>query len=245
MIRHQLDSALSNDEDSQRWLYNQFRIQAPGILIQLARVLYLFSGIKVNLPKTLEHQLLCGYKELTADVNVVLRDWQCQRNRDEYFQRLLTKEKESSKSETGEGLTPAVSTSNMSSESVNIKGKSSQDEDTKSVKSDKAAPAPARVRPRPVSRQSALADIVESEGELTRRSSSRLHGEVPTIVAPARRESFRMSGTMTPNLQQRPKTRIEKFRTGMYLDPNSGKLVKQHGKKSVVHLLQVECKFAI
>ena len=217
LIRHQLDSALSNDEDSQRWLYNQFKAQAGGILIQLARVLYLFSGIRVNIPRSLEQQLLYGYKELTADVSVVPRDWQCLASRDEYFQKLLTNEKESNKFLAG-GLTPAISVSNMSTDSKT--GKNSQDDDTRSIKSDKTS----RVRPRPMSRQSGLADIAESDGEneLGRRSSSRLHTEVPTIVAPTQRESSRASGIGAAGFQQRPKTRLEKFRTGMYLDPNSG-----------------------
>ena len=172
----------------------------------------------MNIPRSLEQQLLYGYKELTVDVNVVPRDWQCPANRDDYFNKLLTKEKESNRTETA-GLTPAVSISNMSTDGKT--GRTSQDDDTRSIKSDKAS----RIRPRPMSRQSGLADIAESDGEneLQRRSSSRLHTEVPTIVAPTQRESSRASGIGAAGFQQRPKTRIEKFRTGMYLDPNAGK----------------------
>ena len=216
LIRQQLDNTLSNDEDSQRFLFSQSKLQASNILTQLARVLYIFSGIRVSVPKSLEHQLICGYRELATEVNYIPREWQIPANRDEYMQKLLTRERESAKSETGESKEGGVSMSNISGPDGKPGTKPSQDDDTRSVRSEKSSRAGARSKAQ--SRMSNLADIAEHD-PVTKASKDRVHTEIPTIIAPSRRES--KSGSQTPGLQHRPKTRIEKFKTGMHLDPKS------------------------
>ena len=75
-VRNQFDSALSNDEDSQRYLFEEAKFSAQGILEQLSRIIYFYEELYKHIPKSLEYQLMSGYKELTADVTVVPREWQ-------------------------------------------------------------------------------------------------------------------------------------------------------------------------
>ena len=82
LIRHRLDSILSNDSDTQRALFEETKSGSPGILIQLARILYLFDGLKVHLPTSLEHQLLCGWKELITEAKYTNRVWQIPANKE-------------------------------------------------------------------------------------------------------------------------------------------------------------------
>lgn len=75
-VKSRLDSSLSNDEDSQRFLFDQSKASAANILHQLAKILYLYDNVVDFVPKSLEYQIMCGYKELTADIIFVPREWQ-------------------------------------------------------------------------------------------------------------------------------------------------------------------------
>ncbi|KAL3852029.1 hypothetical protein ACJMK2_015718 [Sinanodonta woodiana] len=75
-VKSRLDSALSNDEDSQRFLFEEAKISAAEILTQLAKYIYYYEDIYTCIPKSLEYQLLCTYKELTCDIIYVHREWQ-------------------------------------------------------------------------------------------------------------------------------------------------------------------------
>ena len=75
-VRNQFDSALSNDEDSQRYLFEEAKFSAQGILEQLSRIIYFYEELHKHIPKSLEYQLMSGYKELTADVTIIPREWQ-------------------------------------------------------------------------------------------------------------------------------------------------------------------------
>ena len=75
-IKNRLDSSLSNDEDSQRYLFEEARVNAGTVLMQLAKIIYSYEDIASHIPKSLEYQLMCGVKELTADVIIVPREWQ-------------------------------------------------------------------------------------------------------------------------------------------------------------------------
>lgn len=75
-IKNRLDSSLSNDEDSQRYLFEEARVNAATVLTQLAKIIYSHEDIASHIPKSLEYSLMCGSKELTADVIIVPREWQ-------------------------------------------------------------------------------------------------------------------------------------------------------------------------
>lgn len=75
-IKNRLDSSLSNDEDSQRYLFEEARVSSGTVLMQLAKIIYNYDDIAGHIPKSLEYQLMCGVKELTTDIIVVHREWQ-------------------------------------------------------------------------------------------------------------------------------------------------------------------------
>nr|KAG5697458.1 hypothetical protein BaRGS_029349 [Batillaria attramentaria] len=75
-IKNRLDSSLSNDEDSQRYLFEEARINSGTVLMQLAKIIYSYDDIASHIPKSLEYQLMCGVKELTSDVIIIHREWQ-------------------------------------------------------------------------------------------------------------------------------------------------------------------------
>lgn len=82
-LRHQLDSTLMNDEDSQRFLMSEAIIQAPSILAQLSKLLSTIRA-PIKVPKGLEYQLESGYDELTVVVHFVKREWQLPENKEKW-----------------------------------------------------------------------------------------------------------------------------------------------------------------
>ena len=87
-IKNRLDSSLLNDEDSQRYLFEEAKSSASNILQQLARIIYYYEDIASCIPRSLEYQLLTGYKELTADVIFVPREWQTLASREQFLRNL-------------------------------------------------------------------------------------------------------------------------------------------------------------
>ncbi|XP_062584054.1 uncharacterized protein LOC134245821 isoform X4 [Saccostrea cucullata] len=87
-IKNRLDSALSNDEDSQRFLFEDTKAQAISVLQQLAKYLYFYDDIASHVPKSLEYQLMSNWKDLTSDVIIVPREWQTTEIRDQYYNSL-------------------------------------------------------------------------------------------------------------------------------------------------------------
>lgn len=81
-VRNHLDSTLTNDEDSQRHLFEQTKASAMDILQRLSFYLYELPNKDNLVPKSLEYQLLCGYEEFTRDVVMVPREWQTSTMRD-------------------------------------------------------------------------------------------------------------------------------------------------------------------
>ncbi|XP_048257382.1 uncharacterized protein LOC124136360 isoform X1 [Haliotis rufescens] len=75
-VKNHLDTTLSNDEDSQRYLFEEARRSALSILYQLGRIIYNYESLGEFIPKSLEYQLMLNYKDLTADVIHVPREWQ-------------------------------------------------------------------------------------------------------------------------------------------------------------------------
>ncbi|XP_052781293.1 uncharacterized protein LOC128217895 isoform X3 [Mya arenaria] len=87
-VRNQFDSVLSNDEDSQRYLFEESKISASSILHQLSQIIYRYEDLYKHIPKSLEYHLMSGYNEFTSDVVVVPREWQTQEMKDQYNAKL-------------------------------------------------------------------------------------------------------------------------------------------------------------
>ncbi|XP_005107667.1 uncharacterized protein LOC101861687 isoform X2 [Aplysia californica] len=87
-VKNRLDSSLSNDEDSQRYLFEEARVSAGTILMQLSRIIYYYDNIAGHIPKSLEYQMMSSFTELTADVQLVPREWQTTAMKEAYLRRL-------------------------------------------------------------------------------------------------------------------------------------------------------------
>ncbi|KAL4226565.1 hypothetical protein ACF0H5_014550 [Mactra antiquata] len=84
-VRNQFDSAMSNDEDSQRYLFEEAKISASSILRQLAMIIYYYDDLHTLIPKSLEYHLMSGYGDFTSDICVVPREWQTQEMKEQYL----------------------------------------------------------------------------------------------------------------------------------------------------------------
>lgn len=91
-VRNQFDSALSNDEDSQRYLFEEAKLSATTILHQLALIIYRYEDLYKLIPKSLEYHLMSGYNEFTTDIVVVPREWQTQEMKEQYLAKLQQQE---------------------------------------------------------------------------------------------------------------------------------------------------------
>ncbi|GFO23230.1 glutamate-rich protein 6, partial [Plakobranchus ocellatus] len=87
-VKNRLDSSLSNDEDSQRYLFEEARQSAGNTLLHLSRIIYFYDNIATLIPKSLEYQMMSGFSELTSDVQVVTREWQTQAAKEAFLRRL-------------------------------------------------------------------------------------------------------------------------------------------------------------
>lgn len=91
-VRNQFDLALSNDEDSQRYLFEEAKLSATTILHQLAQIIYRYEDLYKLIPKSLEYHLMSGYTEFTTDIVVVPREWQTQEMKEQYTAKLQQQE---------------------------------------------------------------------------------------------------------------------------------------------------------
>lgn len=100
-VRNQFDSALSNDEDSQRYLFEEAKLSATTILHQLSQIIYFYEDLYKLIPKSLEYHLMSGFEELTNDIVVVPREWQTQEMKEQYIsiQIIVNSEEENSDNE--------------------------------------------------------------------------------------------------------------------------------------------------
>ena len=229
LIQNTLNSTLANDEDSQRYVFEKAKVTAASVITQLARILYLFGGVRVNTPKSLEQQLLSSYRDLTANVNYVPREWQVPANREDYLRKIMPARDEAARL-SDDAHTDAGSTSNMSRHTA--------DDDTRSVRSaadrDSTLKPPTQhhgpkspTRSKPPSRLTVpgqLQDIAEDHQEDRAGSKSKVTGLGAEGLPPAaslghRRESRDKAASPA----SRPKTRLEKFRSNMMLPSGSGK----------------------
>ncbi|XP_070559084.1 uncharacterized protein C3orf20 homolog isoform X2 [Ptychodera flava] len=112
LLRATLFDSNSNDgeEFTQKHLYQEATFAAPMLLIQLARILYLFENEHLDLPRELVNLLLCGWKELIQEAQYTYREWQSQAylekamNQQEAaeLEKEKEKERESKEAEAGE-----------------------------------------------------------------------------------------------------------------------------------------------
>ncbi|KAK6175787.1 hypothetical protein SNE40_014178 [Patella caerulea] len=75
-FKSQFDFVLLNDEDSQRYLFEEAKFTAGNTLEQLASFIYRYKNIVKIIPKSLEYQMLSSYQELIADIVYMPREWQ-------------------------------------------------------------------------------------------------------------------------------------------------------------------------
>lgn len=101
-IKNRLDSALSNDEDSQRYLFEDAKASSLNILIQLARYLYFYDDIASHVPRSLEYQLMGGWTDLTTDVIYVTREWQTYEAKEHYYNAQTLQGQQSEEESDGE-----------------------------------------------------------------------------------------------------------------------------------------------
>ncbi|XP_033746342.1 uncharacterized protein LOC117331622 isoform X7 [Pecten maximus] len=87
-IKNRLDSALSNDEGSQKFLFEDTKASSTNILQQLSRYLYFYDDISSHIPRGLEYQLMAQWKDLTNDVIFIPREWQTAEGREQYLASL-------------------------------------------------------------------------------------------------------------------------------------------------------------
>ena len=87
-VRNQFDSAMSNDEDSQRYLFEEAKNSSTHVLQQLSRIIYFYEDLYQHIPKSLEYHLMSGYEEFTKDIVVVPREWQTQEMKEKYANKL-------------------------------------------------------------------------------------------------------------------------------------------------------------
>ena len=211
LLQNQLNSAFSNDEDSQRLLYERAKVSAGTIIQQLSRILYLFDGLRIGIPKPLEHQLTANYKDFTAEVNYVPREWQCQANKEEYLRKMIPGKGEETVRSSDDTHTDTASVSNVS--------RHTGEDDTRSVKSatekdPKQAAARAQARAKAGSRAlgaGQLQDIAEDKGEDRTASRTAQRPDLPPATGPGHKKESREK--VTSPSANRPRTRLEKFKS--------------------------------
>ncbi|XP_064604787.1 LOW QUALITY PROTEIN: uncharacterized protein C3orf20 homolog [Liolophura sinensis] len=129
-VRGRIDSLLENDEDSQRYLYEEARLSAASVLSQLAKYIYTLQEISSCIPKSLEYLLMMGWKEMTADITPVPREWQTATMRETYPPTHSSEEHAGSNEEE-----PTADRSRQTSDSDFVKMKSSMKLNPDSAKS--------------------------------------------------------------------------------------------------------------
>ncbi|CAH1784840.1 unnamed protein product [Owenia fusiformis] len=78
LIRGGLDNNLDNDEDAQKYYFEDAKINSGNVLDELSNFLYLFNDEPPSIPRSVEYQLQCSHKELVTDAKYTYREWQTQ-----------------------------------------------------------------------------------------------------------------------------------------------------------------------
>ncbi|XP_033120343.1 uncharacterized protein LOC117119619 [Anneissia japonica] len=75
------DAAFEFEGDfSQKQFYKEAVVAAPGLLLHLARILYLFENEHLDLPREVMNEMLHSFKDLIKEAQYTKREWQCQEN---------------------------------------------------------------------------------------------------------------------------------------------------------------------
>ncbi|XP_078001510.1 uncharacterized protein LOC144453994 isoform X1 [Glandiceps talaboti] len=100
LLRASLFECNSNDgeEFTQKHLFQEATFAAPMLLIQLARILYLFEDEHLDLPRELVNLLLSGWRELVCEAQHVPREWQSQA----YLEKAMNQQEEEKEREQRE-----------------------------------------------------------------------------------------------------------------------------------------------
>ena len=193
--------SLLTEEEASRYRFEDSKEHSLGLLDQLALVLYKFDLVKPSLPRVLENHLQSNHKELIQGTRYIPRDWQCAANREEYMLKHGYGSESSPDDRESLGLS-------VDSEDHGGRDRSP---DTKSRSRSKMSRANTTI----------LGDIVEDE-EATSTSRSDGGGKAADQFLTTPHSSSRQSVSQN---QRHPKTRLEKYKSGMRLDnrPGSGK----------------------
>ncbi|XP_069141921.1 uncharacterized protein [Argopecten irradians] len=122
-IKNRLDSALSNDEGSQKFLFEDTKTSSSNILQQLSRYLYYYDDISSHIPRGLEYQLMAQWKDLTNDVIFIPREWQTAEGREQYLASLREVQSDEDSVELGADV-PIKMTGRSSVDKLDSKSKS-------------------------------------------------------------------------------------------------------------------------
>ena len=205
LLRTSLDSLLSSKDDQIRVIFHESKTNAPALLVQLAKVLYLWEGLHPSLPRSLSFYLGCKFKEFVGEIEVHPREWQLLSSKEEYLAKLLAIEAAQKEEGRNSVLSNTRSSEDFEMEKTgrdNLIGKDSEGRLSRS-------------KSKVMSRASTLADITESE-ESKRKDLSRPVSRQDTLQRTGSKKDI-LKGE-TPKI----KTRLEKYRSGMNLDSKAG-----------------------
>ena len=91
LLKSKLDSFLNN-EDQARFNFQEAKVRAEALLKHLQRLLVFFEGTRVNLPRSVQHELAAQYKDLIVHAIHVKREWQNPSNKAFYFAKKAQEE---------------------------------------------------------------------------------------------------------------------------------------------------------
>lgn len=193
MLRQKLDSFL-NEQDSQRYHFEEQKLSADGILLQLGRQLYYFEGTQPSIPRSLEHELMSQYKDLVNAAQHVHRDWQLLSNKEAYMKKLAQNDAQRFQEERDNRSETA--------------GSAGLDEDGRDSVDAKLGRAKSKLTSRT---NTTLADISELEGGKTKDRVKIADGTIPQILA-TKAESKERG-------MHKAKSRLDKFKGSSHYDP--------------------------
>ena len=208
LLRNRLDSLLSTEEDQQRQHFFDCKTNASGLLLYLSRYLYLWQGLHVALPRSLEHNLASNFTQLIGEVYVVPREWQIISNKEDYLAKTLNSEMTSQKADdTRPETVMSISKSTDDGEPNSGPKESNATIETRTLSRSKS-----KIQ---MSRASTLAEINEV-GETKKDTLSRPVSRVAADSAPrilvSKKESREKGET------PKPKTRLEKYKSNLHVD---------------------------
>ncbi|XP_029642994.1 uncharacterized protein LOC115217436 isoform X1 [Octopus sinensis] len=116
-LRNRLDSSLTSHDETQRHLYEQSKASSEEILDKLAIYFDNTPNLAELVPKSLEYQLMCSFKEFTTNVVVVPRQWQTAAMREQA--KLSRSAKKAEAANINTALSTGVTTSNTETHNVN------------------------------------------------------------------------------------------------------------------------------